>query len=159
MEDEVELRSCRVAVLELHLATDVAVRARASGDGEDAVTSVVERALDRDLPGRQEGGPRAFPRFAHDSADTGSLVATDLPRVGRIEDVVREREDVAGVVSRGSVGDGIGGRVLDHRDRATRGGVTTLAVAGARVHRDHQHSRSRQERECDYPLHLYLLLA
>src|SRR6266545_1999892 len=50
MEDEVELRAGRVVVLELHLTTCVAVGTRASGDRKNAVASVVEGALDRDLP-------------------------------------------------------------------------------------------------------------
>src|SRR3954467_4175163 len=154
--DEVELRASRVVVLELHLTTDVPVLAGPSGDREDAVAGVIERPLDRDLPLRQERGPTALPRLADHDAGARSLIGTDLLGVGGVEHLVRKREDVAGMVGLRSIGDGIGCRVLDHLDPVTGLGLT---VTRARVHRDYEHHRDRQQRECEYPLHLNLLVS
>ena len=131
MEDKVELRPLRIVVLELHLATNVAVRARAAGDRKHRVTRVAERALDGDLAGSQERRPRALPGAPDDDADAGSLIGADLVCVGRVEDIVSEREDVADdVVVWVSVGDGVGVRMFDHRDRLASG-MVSLALARA----------------------------
>src|SRR4051812_26709616 len=143
MEDEIELRSCGVVVLELHLATGVPVRARASGYREHGISRVGEWALDRDLAGWQESGPVALPGLTRDCAHAIPLVGTDRVCIGRVVDVIREREDVPDGVSRLSIGDGIGGRMFDHRDRVTAA-VMTVAVASARIHRDREHGGGPQ---------------
>src|SRR5437867_1943164 len=112
MEDEVELSTCRVPVLEIHRASDVPVLAGPPNDREGAVAQVVERPFNDDLTCRQERRPRALPGLADDDADAGTLVAGDFVRVRAVEDVVGEREDVAGRVTR-AVGDRVRGRTLD----------------------------------------------
>src|SRR5262249_3682150 len=95
VEDEVELRAGGVVVLERHPTARVSELARASGDGEDGVAGVRERPFHGDLAAGQERGPVALPGLADDDPNAVALVAADLARVCAVEDVVREREDVA----------------------------------------------------------------
>src|SRR5258708_6383046 len=64
VEREVVGGAVRVARVEVHRASRLAVGARAAGDRECAVAGVEEGALDGDLAVLQRGRPRAFPRNA-----------------------------------------------------------------------------------------------
>jgi repressor LexA len=145
VEDEGELGAA-CARAQLHRAARVRVGAGAAGDRQHAVARVVERALDGDLPAREQRRPDALPGLADDHADAVALVAADLVGVRLVEDLVREGEDVADRVGRPPVvvRDGVVGGVLDHvHDLAAA--VVLLAVPTTVVgERD-----TRRDRACD----------
>ena len=103
--------------MEVHRAAGVPVGARASRDRERRVGGIVERALDRDLPTRQERRPVALPGLADDGADALALVAAYLLPAARVEDLVREGERVADrVAGRRKVDDGVRRGTLEDMD-------------------------------------------
>jgi hypothetical protein len=87
---------------------------------------------------------------ADDGANARALVASDLRRVRAVEDVVRERQDVAGGVAGASIRHGVRCRVLDHVDhgasvaaRMARLLMLASRMPGARVHDREDEERRR----------------
>lgn len=86
-----------------------------TGDGERRVGGVEERPLDGDRADLEGRHPPALPAHAHLDADALALVAADHGLVVLVEDLVVERQQVAGRVAvRREVDRRVGRRVLDH---------------------------------------------
>src|SRR5947207_2470854 len=113
VEHEGELGAAR-ACLQIHRSARVPVAAGAAGYRERAVLLVVERPLDRDLPAGQERGEGALVGLAGNGADARALVSPGLLRVLRVEDLIGERQDVAGgIPARTGIRGCVRGRVLN----------------------------------------------
>src|SRR3954470_24677331 len=137
---EVELERELGAVLQrvqLHEATRLAIAAGPASDRQRAVPGVEEWTLDRDLAAGEARCPVALVGLSGHDADAVTLIRAHHVSVGAVEDLVGEREDVAGGVARGArVSRGIGGGVLDHGERPSG----PLAAVSA--------SRPRSDRAC-----------
>src|SRR3954454_16971080 len=155
VEDEVELRAAG-AGLELHHAARVSISTRSARDGKLGVLRVEERAFDRDVAVLEEGRPVALPRArrARLDADAVTLVASDLLRVGHVEDRVVESEHVAGRVTGGiDVRERVRMGMLDHMDL-----LAGPCAGTARNDRDGMPDRSHELCEDEQAFHLRLLL-
>src|SRR5262249_38292856 len=83
-ENEVDVGSLLVVVVERHPSARVHVRAAATGDREFRVGGVRERAFDRELALWEERRPHAFPPCPLDGADAEAVVGADLLGVGGV---------------------------------------------------------------------------
>src|SRR3954469_5856865 len=155
MEHERVLRAA-LPGLEIHGAAHVAVAPGPARDREGAVLRVIERALHGDLPTGQEHGPVALVGAAGDGADAVAVVRPHLVGVGGIEDVVGEREHVAGAVSgRARIGCRVRRRVLDDGHRVAAALLVAVALTfapGSDAESDGQGHRG-QSRDARETLH------
>jgi len=121
-EDEVELRGGLVRWHQPHPAASTSIRTRAARDRQCRSTGVEERTLDRDRTPLEDVDPSAFPAHTDLDPDAFPLIGADNVGVRLVEELIVEREQVAGGITVGrEIHDRVRGRVLDNTIRLRPG--------------------------------------